>query len=981
MASEIVGLENLPTVYISKITLEDKSTESYKANVRLVLKDERQDGSFIWSGDSLFYDFMKVGVIMTSDPEMSMQLKNGQVIPLPWEIKNLPIKDERTKVMVHPISSFLVDQKTDERTFTKNMSHMIMNNVNKMDIYVYSFIDTIAAADHFKISMQGDLKNIYGSITSEVILENGKTPQNATIFRKPDGSIYYGPVHIHQGVYMAGSQHTDQPHPVLQQTSIKNVKIIDNRTKVLADRQMMEVSQAPIISDLYHSVNNNTHLSGVFMVNIKQFALTRTKNGRKLMEASPLLFRRFVNTIGVNSISIVKRQVKTVRMSNKAGTAKVATKEVVREEFLDATSDSTPNALNNTDNIQQIYLNSSPMIRYYQFIDDKNSNKTKGQFKYKVKISFVDRSQDFIDSIMNQASANLDSLKREVNRLNKRKSYDSRNDQLRSGVTISGGVVESVKSYYEILSYTKNLKEEEMRQMISNKLSLFTTGSYKAKTANEFVMAFDKLLTDFQSRFKISSKYATTTKPKNIKKSFMPNVIYYEKEFSEVINFQDYKRSFDYLGIQDNVGVISLSKSDLSSRGEQEIARFFKTESSLQTEEFEALDFDIVSGLKDLKTSKMNYFAPLSFYFEGEPRSLRELDKIDTQGLTDDFLKSKRTSMKIKMPSKTFMKKPARKMKKPLRGTGNRQAINRQSIPAIGRFKIKNRVPPSKINNIEETSSTIDSRVYLGDDSDFNTTTDRFEISSETVDKVQINKSLESAVDVPTNRNRLDYDLEAPNNVLSNMIENQKCTKQDLIKMPNHFKALIASRSDGVKNNILSAEGDVMRNPNTKVATEMLFQSIQQIEMLVGFQKDSKGMDLVSKPLWTRFDPTLVEDNMTVMCRMKYVEMPEIGIVPSEDFKLPVLNSIFVVTGQDLLAFKDDPLPQSFQNIRLEEANSDQLLAMTTNIVTQNDTRFRLLSDSPSFGNNQTTTPTRTTTSPTGRVSRSRRRAPTRGSY
>jgi hypothetical protein len=146
----------------------------------------------------------------------------------------------------------------------------------------------------------------------------------------------------------------------------------------------------------------------------------------------------------------------------------------------------------------------------------------------------------------------------------------------------------------------------------------------------------------------------------------MPNVIYYEKEFSEVINFQDYKRSFDYLGIQDNVGVISLSKSDLSSRGEQEIARFFKTESSLQTEEFEALDFDIVSGLKDLKTSKMNYFAPLSFYFEGEPRSLRELDKIDTQGLTDDFLKSKRTSMKIKMPSKTFMKKPTRKMEKAL---------------------------------------------------------------------------------------------------------------------------------------------------------------------------------------------------------------------------------------------------------------------------------------------------------------------------
>lgn len=981
MASEIVGLENLPVVYISKITLEDKSTESFSANVRLVLKDERQNGSYIWSSDFLFYDLLKVGVIMTSDPEMSSRLKSGQVVPLPWEIKNLDIKDERTKVMVHPISSFLVAQTDSERTFTKNMSQNIKNAADMMDIYVYSFIDTMAASDLLKVAMRGDLKNIYGPIASETVLNNGKIPQNATIFRKPDGSIYYGPVHIHNNVYMAGSQHTDQQHPILQPTSIKNVKTIDNRAKSLSDRKNIEVSEVPIISDLYHSVNNNTHLSGVFMVNIKQFALTKTKNGKKLMEASPLLFQRFVNTIGVNSISITKRQVKTVKLANRMGTAKVATKDVIRETFLDATSDGTPNALNNTNNIQQIYLNSSPMIRYYQFIDDKNSNKTKGEFKYKVKISFVDRSQDFVDSMINQAGIDLQTLKREVNRLNKRKFYDARNDKLRSGVTISGAVVQSVKSYYEMISYTKNIKEEEMKQMISSKLSLFTTGSYRAKTANEFVMSFEKVLTDFQSRFKIMSKYATTTKPKNIKKSFIPNVIYYEKEFSEVIRFQDYKRSFDYLGIEDNVGIISLSKQSLSSRGEQEISRFFKTDKSLQTEELDALDFDIVSGLKDLKTSKMNYFAPLSFRFDGQSRNLTELDKIDMQALTDDFLKSKRTSIKIKKSSETFKKKPDRKMKKPLRGTGNRKAINRQAVSATSRFKIKNRTPPTKINNIEETSPMIDSRIYLGEDSGFNTTSDRLEIPSQTVDKVQINKSLETAVDLPTNRNRLDYDLETPNNVLSNMIENQKCTKQDLLKMPNHFKALIASRSDGVKNNILSAEGDVMRNPNTKVATEMLFQSIQQIEMFVGFQKDNKGMDLVSKPMWTRFDASIIDDNMTVMCRMKYVEMPEIGIVPSEDFKLPVLNSIFVVTGQDLLAFKDDPLPQSFQNISLEEANSDQVLAMTTNIVAQNDTKFRLFSDSPSFRNNQVTTPTRTRASLAGRVSQNRRRAPTRGSY
>ena len=66
MSNGLVGLENLPNTYIEIITLDDNSPATSKITVELSMHDVEKDGSFVWSGDDLLMDYMKVSIIATS---------------------------------------------------------------------------------------------------------------------------------------------------------------------------------------------------------------------------------------------------------------------------------------------------------------------------------------------------------------------------------------------------------------------------------------------------------------------------------------------------------------------------------------------------------------------------------------------------------------------------------------------------------------------------------------------------------------------------------------------------------------------------------------------------------------------------------------------------------------------------------------------------------------------------------------------------
>ena len=78
-------------------------------------------------------------------------------------------------------------------------------------------------------------KTFHSPIASEHIYVSGRIPEKATIFQylgpQEDGSIYAGPVHIHNNRYVQGSYPSDRTHVHLREKEIGNYKIVDNVKK------------------------------------------------------------------------------------------------------------------------------------------------------------------------------------------------------------------------------------------------------------------------------------------------------------------------------------------------------------------------------------------------------------------------------------------------------------------------------------------------------------------------------------------------------------------------------------------------------------------------------------------------------------------------------------------------------------------------------------------------------------------------------
>ena len=215
-------------------------------------------------------------------------------------------------------------------------------------------------------------------------------------------------------------------------------------------------------------------------------------------------------------------------------------------------------------------------------------------------------------------------------------------------------------------------------------------------------------------------------------------------------------------------------------------------------------------------------------------------------------------------------------------------------------FKMKKTVRPTKINSLSPIEPTIDSSIYLGINSSFINTDVRYKNPSPEFNTKEIHQNLEVAMTLNTDRNKLNFDPTADKNDLDGFMNSSEFSNTKIKNAPNQFKALVASRSDAARNGILKSKTDILKDPSTKVATEMMFQATQKIQMFAGYKKNKNGMDNLDAPIWRTIDPSLINEKTPVLCRMVYNDQPELGLRPSDEFKLPVQNSTFIISSVDI---------------------------------------------------------------------------------
>ena len=925
MPNELVGLENVPNCYISRIVLDDNTTKSFTCSVDLELFDANEGDRTIWGYNSLFSDFLKVALIETKQPSLALRLTQGLISPLPSSLKSDPFFNEATKIHNVPIKEF----NKLNGAYVKKVKFKVPINTENLSVFAVCYIDTKALSSFLHLDMTGELSSYHGAVVSERILINGETVKSSTVFYKPDNTVWTGPVHQHEGVYMEGSRHTTEPHNKLKSATVQNLKVIDRRGKNYSDRKAKSFFNNPVISNLHISMNNNDDLNGVFFVNMKQLLLTRTKLGKKIADLSPRMLNDFLLQIEISQLMIKRFQANVKLTKGRMGTNKSSTINTKKSDIIAASIDTASYSLKPQERLREKYLFTDRNVRAFEFTDDSKSRKVNANFKYSVEITIKDKSQEYIDNIILQLRTSLSRMREIHHTLSKRSSYDYEMKKLKNGIEPPVDVVSIVETYYNTLQYFKDFNNTEKRTLINDKIKEFSLASYSPTSSEKFVTELDALTSIMFERFGVLNKYRNRT-PKTTKTTFIPARIFLKKTFENNVNFFEYNRSYDYIPPVITKGIPTLRPEDLLNRGSKELDRFYYNSNVTPADELKSIPAEMQNALTTLEPVKVSYFSPLSLQYRDKTVSVENVDSLDLKKTNDLVTGARQIAVKIREPSQQTTTSSTKKGKK------NNHGFSKKRRRGYGFEEpaVKTDVQDTSNMTTEEAQKTLtDSLQYLGENSEFINVDENFTPPA-TQDDQQITEQVEATFVNETTKGSSEYSFAAANNVVSYVLESARYSFEDVANEPIQIKALINSRSNSVKNNILQSPVDPFKNTLSLNAFEVVFKAIQKIEKITGFALDSNGIEIVTQPIFEVLKTSDVTEDSTLICRMRYYEDAPMNLGVKSNLMFPVRNETFVVSNRDL------SVPQYTQLPTLNTSNLSSVVApivkySTTNIVTQ----------------------------------------------
>ena len=209
-----VGVENLPNVYIDKIKIFRglASSPLYKCEVDLSMVDEMNDGLYSWHGRDELQFQIKI-MLLHDQGELSFvsvqnALRDGSL--------SLYSFGDRSSNSY----KFMELSKTSFNDFkAQNLYFSLPLNITQLDVYAAAFIPGFGFTNPV-------FNKFYGPMSSERVIINNRVNKSSGYFYNPEtNEEYRGPVHQHNGKWMVGSNHTNEPHASLRYVPVANTKI------------------------------------------------------------------------------------------------------------------------------------------------------------------------------------------------------------------------------------------------------------------------------------------------------------------------------------------------------------------------------------------------------------------------------------------------------------------------------------------------------------------------------------------------------------------------------------------------------------------------------------------------------------------------------------------------------------------------------------------------------------------------------------
>jgi len=306
-----VGTENLPNIYIEKVTISDDKRSMV---VQTYLKDHLYHPT--WTGSNSILNNLRIKylvVIGSPDSEIIEALNSGTASIMEF---NAPLSEGKYISVVDSDILLLESEKKLGLNVYRNTTHIeLPPGVSSATLYAccyYDFLEEITN-DFFK--------HFAGPVASERILSAGLPHINSGYFYFPDtNEAYGGPVHYHeeQGVHMQGSSHSESPHSKLNFVKSKNTKVRIGNTllklpdidwEAVQDLNMFFVSQTNMIDIKPYSMSSDSSVLSLLHINLSAILYGSTPRAIALKLLNPAEYKNLTaEHFQLTSLSLFRRR-------------------------------------------------------------------------------------------------------------------------------------------------------------------------------------------------------------------------------------------------------------------------------------------------------------------------------------------------------------------------------------------------------------------------------------------------------------------------------------------------------------------------------------------------------------------------------------------------------------------------------------------------------------------------------------------------
>ena len=958
--SSIIGLENLPNVYISKIELYDVTggiTDDFHAMIEVCIKDVKDStGKFSWYHDSLLTNNLSIMVVMSNTKAITDKLTSGELMMDPQKIirdpdytpgsiefKSLPIK---MKKFTEP------DERTGMYSMMFRYRFKIKSSYERAVVFAASYVDFSKLSSQFGGEVSPYFSSFYGPIVSDEVFGAGSPPTQSSVYTLPNGTIYTGPIHMHDGTIMGGSRHSSMPHPILTEKTVKNNKIRDYRrvATALARKQSVEDVEKLYFSELMSTYDQGNKIRLFFSMNMETIFLTKTKYGKFIKKFSGDDYTKILNRFQFKSFTVKREKIMPAGGLGSGNTRKITKRRTIKTDEIVSTKDFNQGGLIGTTKLRpnyiqtpneyiqleldRIYVNKKlpdgtntlqekPLQQYKLFaniteppyffspakevrsfiINDYSANTSNDSFyRYMVDATIVDPSIKYVYDVITAIRREISSLSEFISAATSRKNYDYEMGKLKNSFfeTYGGNYWQKTTDLYiKYLSGISKLDDLAMVDIGAKMSSYIATESLNVRSCKIYIKKYRELLKNVISFFGIKNstiKHNISVKGQKVFQRKQSPYVRVFHVFDDVVNFQNTDINYDYHGLDDGyvsalnfTGLLSYTPEMYEERLSDEIKKYDGGQINFDVDSLKSLSEQDQKEMLNVVGKRRTYMSPKIIKSPSIKIDCSQKKKLNIKKL--NMLRVQIPHLKPKVNKKNnFMKKAKRTTRSPIGSNNVPFSIRR---PSVKKFTIK-QVNRPRVK--EKDIDFVDSTDYLGANSPFNSDP----VVVEKLKPLEIKEKLKTDKRVMNiaflklrkksfRRSAARFNLKSPNNIFQKRSPRNRIPRQ-LSRVPMQIKSLMAS------DQIVKEEIDILELPETSTAMDLNHFALQKVSILAGYEK-WRGTYQLKKPIFIDLDEENYDrmSGQFILCRMKQYSDPANDIVLDEEMQLNVYNDLFEI--------------------------------------------------------------------------------------